>query len=39
MNNCVTLGPPMVALSNIDKRILVWVKRYPSLDQVPDYVS
>ena len=32
-------GPPMVALSNIDKRILVWVKRYPSLDQVPDYVS
>ncbi|XP_033178669.1 protein FAM162B isoform X1 [Bombus impatiens] len=32
-------GPPMVALSNLDKRILVWVKRYPSLDQVPDYVS
>ncbi|KAK1135258.1 hypothetical protein K0M31_008029 [Melipona bicolor] len=32
-------GPPMHAVSNIDKRILVWVKRYPSIDQVPDYVS
>ncbi|XP_043511813.1 UPF0389 protein CG9231 isoform X1 [Frieseomelitta varia] len=33
------LGPPMHAVSSMDKRILVWVKRFPSIDQVPDYVS
>ena len=33
------LGPPMHAVSNLDKKILVWVKRFPSIDQVPDYVS
>ncbi|KAK9298535.1 hypothetical protein QLX08_008134 [Tetragonisca angustula] len=32
-------GPPMHAVSSMDKRILVWVKRFPSIDQVPDYVS
>ncbi|KAF3426696.1 hypothetical protein E2986_09523 [Frieseomelitta varia] len=31
--------PPMHAVSSMDKRILVWVKRFPSIDQVPDYVS
>ena len=29
----------MHAVSSMDKRILVWVKRFPSIDQVPDYVS
>ena len=33
------LGSPFHTVSNLDKRILVWVKRYPSMDQVPDKVS
>ncbi|OAD59998.1 hypothetical protein WN48_06748 [Eufriesea mexicana] len=37
--NEFAIGSPMYALSNFDKRILVWVKRFPSLDQVPDQVS
>lgn len=28
----------MQNLTNFDKRILVWVKRYPSMDQVPNKV-
>ncbi|KOC71347.1 Protein FAM162B [Habropoda laboriosa] len=30
-----TLGTPSYNVSNFNKRILVWVKRYPSIDQVP----
>ncbi|XP_076544721.1 uncharacterized protein LOC117601452 isoform X2 [Osmia lignaria lignaria] len=33
------LGSPFHTVTNFDKRILVWVKRYPSMDQVPDRVS
>ncbi|XP_029035578.1 uncharacterized protein LOC114872496 isoform X2 [Osmia bicornis bicornis] len=33
------LGSPFHTVTNLDKRILVWVKRYPSIDQVPDKVS
>lgn len=32
-------GSPFHTVSNFDKRILVWVKRYPSIDQVPAKVS
>ncbi|XP_076672604.1 UPF0389 protein CG9231 [Andrena cerasifolii] len=33
------IGSPMHTCSNFDKRILVWVKRYPSIDKVPDQVT
>ncbi|CAL7943931.1 unnamed protein product [Xylocopa violacea] len=33
------LGSPLHTVSNLDKRILVWVKRYPSMDKVPAQVS
>lgn len=33
------LGSPLHTCSNLDKKILVWVKRYPSLDEVPDRVT
>lgn len=32
------LGETVHTLSNFDKRILVWVKRFPSMDQVPKQV-
>ncbi|XP_003694589.1 protein FAM162B isoform X2 [Apis florea] len=32
-------GETLHTLSNLDKRILVWVKRFPSMDQVPKQVS
>ncbi|CAK9820600.1 Protein FAM162B [Anthophora plagiata] len=32
------IGSPLHTLSNIDKRILVWVKRYPSMEKVPPKV-
>ncbi|KAI4482944.1 hypothetical protein M0802_013585 [Mischocyttarus mexicanus] len=33
------LGPNMYAPTNLDKRILVWVKRYPSMAEVPSQVT
>lgn len=33
------LGPQMYAPTNIDKRMLVWVKRYPSMTEVPSQVT
>ncbi|CAK9829888.1 Protein FAM162B [Anthophora retusa] len=32
------IGSPLHIVSNIDKRILVWVKRYPSMEEVPPKV-
>ncbi|CAK9795789.1 Protein FAM162B [Anthophora quadrimaculata] len=32
------IGSPLHTVSNIDKRILVWVKRYPSMEEVPSQV-
>ncbi|KAL0126098.1 hypothetical protein PUN28_004904 [Cardiocondyla obscurior] len=33
------LGPQMHRVSNFDKRMLVWVKRYPSIADVPKDVT
>ncbi|KAG9432539.1 hypothetical protein HZU67_05786 [Apis mellifera carnica] len=32
-------GESLYTLTNFDKRILVWVKRFPSMDKVPKQVS
>lgn len=32
------LGESLYTLTNFDKRILVWVKRFPSMDKVPKQV-
>ncbi|XP_003706630.1 protein FAM162B [Megachile rotundata] len=33
------LGSPLHTCTNLDKKILVWVKRFPSLAEVPDQVT
>ncbi|XP_076239853.1 protein FAM162A [Calliopsis andreniformis] len=33
------IGAPVRHVTNFDRRLLVWVKRYPSMDQVPDRVT
>lgn len=33
------LGPQMYAPTNLDKKMLVWMKRYPSLAEVPSQVT
>ncbi|XP_015179037.1 PREDICTED: UPF0389 protein CG9231 [Polistes dominula] len=33
------LGPHMYAPTNLDKRMLVWVKRYPSMAEIPSQVT
>lgn len=36
---CNVLGTRMHRVTNFDRRMLVWVKRYPSLAEVPDEVT
>lgn len=37
--DCFITGTFMHSVTNFDKRILVWVKRYPSMADVPAQVT
>ncbi|XP_014468988.1 PREDICTED: UPF0389 protein GA21628-like isoform X2 [Dinoponera quadriceps] len=39
IKNDEVLGTKMHRVTNFDRRLLVWVKRYPSFAEVPDEVS
>lgn len=38
-NGIHSISTPMHTVSNFDRRVLVWVKRFPSMDAVPKQVS